>query len=192
MSIKDDVNYVKTELSSDEKILESAFKLESFYKKYKIMIWGTVIVLLLIFTIKTGMDAIYRSKLEAANKALSTLQQKADNAEARKVLKEKNPALYELFEFSQAIKKKDIAALKVLSGSKNEIISDISQYSIDAIEQKSTSSKFYKDLSYFEQAYLSIKAGDKKRAKNKLRLIDERSPLFMPAKILEHGTLKTN
>ena len=71
MSIKDDVKYVKAELSGDEKILESAFKIEELYKKYKFVIWGIVVALILAFAGKTGMDAIYDAKLADANKAFS-------------------------------------------------------------------------------------------------------------------------
>ena len=192
MSIKDDVNYVKTELSSDEKVLESAFKLESLYKKYKMVIWGVAGALLLFFVVSTGMEALRQSKLEAANQALLTLQQKADDAEAMKVLKENNPSLYELYMLSQAAKKQDVTALKALSGSQNDIVADMSRYSIGTIEKKPEDSKLYKELAYLEEAYLAIKSGDTQKAKNKLELIDERSSLSMLAKFLEHATLKAD
>jgi hypothetical protein len=192
VSIKDDVNYVKTELSSDEKVLESAFKLESLYKKYKVVIWGVAGALLLFFVVSTGMEALRQSKLEAANQALLTLQQKADDAEALKVLKENNPSLYELYTLSQAAKKQDLSALKTLVGSKNDIIADMSRYSIGTIEKKPEDSKLYKELAYLEEAYLAIKSGDTQKAKNKLELIDERSSLSTLAKFLEHATLKAN
>jgi hypothetical protein len=192
VSIKDDVNYVKTELSSDEKVLESAFKLESLYKKYKMVIWGVAGALLLFFVVSTGMEALRQSKLEAANQALLTLQQKADDAEAMKVLKENNPSLYELYMLSQAAKKQDITALKALSGSQNDIVADMSRYSIGTIEKKPEDSKLYKELAYLEEAYLAIKSGDTQKAKNKLELIDERSSLSMLAKFLEHATLKAD
>ena len=190
MSIKDDVNYIKTELSSDEKVLESAFKLESLYKKYKLPIWGAVGALLLFFVISTGMDALRQSRLEAANAALLTLQKKPDDAEARSVLKEKNPALYELFVFSQAAAKKDVEALTALKTSGNDILADMSRYSIGAIEKKPVDSSTYKELAYLEEAYVAIKAGDTKQAKAKLALIDVRSPLATFAKLLEHSTIK--
>jgi len=192
VSIKDDVNYVKTELSSDEKVLESAFKLESLYKKYKMVIWGVAGALLLFFVVSTGMEALRQSKLEAANQALLTLQQKADDAEAMKVLKENNPSLYELYMLSQAAKKQDVTALKALSGSQNDIVADMSRYSIGTIEKKPEDSKLYKELAYLEEAYLAIKSGDTQKAKNKLELIDERSSLSMLAKFLEHATLKAD
>lgn len=192
MSIKDDVNYVKTELSSDEKVLESAFRLESLYKKYKMVIWGVAGALLLFFVVSTGMEALRQSKLEAANQALLTLEQKADDTEAMKVLKENNPSLYELYMLSQAAKKQDVTALKALSGSQNDIVADMSRYSIGTIEKRPEDSKLYKELAYLEEAYLAIKSGDTQKAKNKLELIDERSSLSMLAKFLEHATLKAD
>ena len=190
MSIKDDVNYVKAELSGDEKVLESAFKLESLYKKYKTVIWGTVIALLLFFAVKTGMETWKHSKLEAANQAFLTLQQKPEDAQALKLLKENNPSLYELYTLSQAGKKQDIKALQTLSGSSNDIVSDMSRYSVGAIEKKPVDSKLYKEMAYLEEAYVAIKAGDTAGAKRKLELIGERSPLATMAKLLEHSTLK--
>jgi hypothetical protein len=190
VSIKDDVNYVKTELSGDEKVLESAFKLESLYKKYKKVIWGAAGAAVLFFAATTGMDALKQSRLEAANQAFLTLQQKADDAQALSILKENNPALYELYTLSQAAKKQDAKALGSLSKSQNGIVADMSRYSAGAIEKKPVDSKLYKEMAYLEEAYVAIKAGDIKQAKSKLELIDERSPLAMLAKLLEHSTLK--
>jgi len=190
VSIKDDVNYVKSELSSDEKVLESAFKLETFYKKYKFLIWGTVGALLLFFVVTTGMEAVRQSKLESANQAFLTLQNKPDDAKALAILKENNPALYEVYTFSQAAHKEDTKTLAALSGSKNEIIADMSRYTAAAIEKKPVDSKLYTELAYLEEAYVLIKAGDVKKAKAKLEMIDGRSQLATFAKLLEHSTLK--
>ena len=192
MSIKDEVKFVKEELSSDEKVLESAFKLETFYKKNKVIIWGVIGALVLFFAVKTGMEEVRQSKLEAANQAYLTLEQKPDDANALSVLKENNPALYELYTLSQAAKKQDAEALKQLSNSKNDIVADMSRYTASVIEKAPKDSKVYKELAYFEEAYVAIKAGDIQKAKNKLALIDERSPLATLAKFLEHATLKAN
>jgi hypothetical protein len=179
-------------LSSDEKVLESAFKLESIYKKYKTVIWGAAGAVVLFFAVTTGMEVLKQSKLEAANQAFLTLQQKADDSEALKILEEKNPSLYELYILSQAAKKQDITTLKVLSNSKNDIVADMSRYSMGTIEKKPEDSKLYKELAYLEEAYLAIKSGDTQKAKNKLELIDERSSLSTLAKFLEHATLKVD
>lgn len=190
MSIKDDVKYVKTELSGDEKVLESVFKLESLYKKYKIVVWGAVGAALLFFVVTTGLSAVRQSKLEAANQALLTLQNNPNDTEALSVLKENNPALHEVYIFSQAAKRKDIKRLADISESKNDIIADMSRYTVGAIEKKPVDSKLYTELVYLEEAYIKIKAGDMQEAKSKLALIDGRSSLSMLAKLLEHSTLK--
>jgi len=76
MSIKDDMDYVKKELSADEKMIESALKMESLYKKYKFLIWGVVGISVVGFASKVTMESINEAKLERANKALITLQTK--------------------------------------------------------------------------------------------------------------------
>jgi len=181
---------VKRELSSDEKVLESAFKLETLYKKYKFIIWAVVIGLLLFFVGRNVMHAMNEAKLAEANNAFLTLQTKADDAEALKVLKEKNPALFELFSFSQANQKKDTKVLSTLKNSSNTVIADASAYTLAALEKKSNDSKLYKEMSIMEDAYLAIKSGDIKSAKAKLSLISPDSPLAGLAALLAHSTLK--
>ncbi|MEA1953191.1 MAG: hypothetical protein U9O24_02230 [Campylobacterota bacterium] len=190
MSIKDDVNYVKKELSGDEKILESAFKIEEIYKKYKLLIWASAVAIILFFIGKTAMDAMNKAKLEEANKAFLTLQENADNKEALTVLKEKNPELFELFSYAQAVKKQDSKALATLANSKNEVIADSSKYITAVLENRSSDSKLYKEMALFQSAYLAIKAGDTKSAKEKLDLIEEGTSLSMLSSLLKHSTIK--
>ena len=190
MSIKDDVKYVEKSLSGDEKVLESVFKIEEFYKKYKFVVWGTVAALILFFAGKVAMEAMHEAKLADANKAFLTLQSKADDTQALQTLKEKNPALFELFTYSQAVKNKDVNALNALAGSSNAVIADSSKYVAATLENKSSDSTLYKEMALLDAAYLAIKVGDIKGAKAKLELIDERSSLSMLASLLKHATLK--
>jgi hypothetical protein len=185
-----DIADIKRELSSDEKLLESAFKLETVYKKYKFVIWGIAIALVLFFAGTKIMEAMNQNRLEEANSAFLTLQEKADDAKALALLKEKNLALYEFFTYAQAAKNKDVKVLSGLTKSSNEFISDASKYSIATIEKKLTDSTLYKEMALLEGAYLAIKAGDIKSAKEKLELIKERSPLSSLAQLLNHATLK--
>ena len=192
MGIKDDVNYVKRELSGDEKVLESAFKLESLYKKYKFHLWGAIVVLILFFGGRSVMSALHEAKLEKANEAFLTLQQNSDDADALKVLQENNPALSELYTYAQAAKKGDIKALESLSTSTNSVIADASGYTASVLNNKPVDSKLYKEMSLFEEAYLAILAGDVKTAQNKLDLIDDRSSLSVIREFLQHSTIKAN
>lgn len=192
VSIKDDVNYVKKELSGDEKVLESAFKLESLYKKYKFQLWGVVAALILFFGGQSVMNAIHEAKLVKANEAFLTLQTNNDDANALNVLEENNPTLLALYNYAQAAKKQDIKALESLATSSNDVIADASGYTAGVLSRKPVDSKLYKEMALFEEAYLAIVAGDIKMAKDKLELIDERSPLAVITDFLRHSTIKEN
>ncbi len=190
MNIADAGKEIKKELSGDEKVLESVFKLETLYKKYKFIIWAIVVVVILSFIGKVVMQTMHESKLAEANDAFLILQQKPDDTKALTILEKNNPELFELFSYSQASKEQDISALQVLAESKNSVISDASRYAQSILDNKPIDSKLYKEMVLFQQAYLAIKTGDTKLANSKLSLIDERSPLFTLATLLKHSTLK--
>lgn len=189
VSIKDDV---KKELTESEKMIANAFKLEAFYKKYKYHLWGVAAALILFFGGQAVMDAMHQAKLEKANEAFLTLQSNSSDANALQVLKENNPALLELYTFSQAVQQEDVKALEALASSKNSVIADASGYTAAALNKKPTDSKLYKELALFEEAYLAIVAGDTKTAQNKLELIDDRSSLSVVTEFLKHSTIKAN
>jgi hypothetical protein len=190
VSIKDDVKYVKKELSGDEKVLESAFKLETIYNKYKFIIWAVVVAVILFFVGTTVMKSMEQFKLEDANTAFLTLQQNPKDTAALETLKKKNPSLFELYTFSQAAHAEDTKALEALQNSKNDIISDASKYTVAVTKREPVDSKLYAELSLIQEAYVLIKSGDSVKAKAKLQLIDERSTLHMLSKLLEHSMIK--
>jgi len=181
---------VKKELSGDEKVLESAFKLETYYKKYKVIIWAVLIGLVFFFVGKTVMQSMHEAKLAEANRAFLTLQENPSDTSALVTLKEKNPALFELLTYANASKSQNLKVLTTLKSSKNEVIADASTYISAVLENKKSDSKLYKEMAILEDAYLAIKAGNTKAAKSKLELIDERSQLHTLASLLTHSTLK--
>jgi len=192
VSIKDDFKRIKKELSGDEKVLVSAFKLETLYKKHKLKIWTLVSLLIFLFVGTTVNSALNEVKLEDANKAFLVLQTKADDKEALETLKKKNPALFELYSYAQAIEKKDIKTLEKLSTSSNSIIADASAYTAGVLNEKPVDSELYKELSLLLEAYIAMKENNTKKAKSKLELIDERSPLGIIAGFLKHSTIKAH
>ena len=185
-----DIADVRKELSSDEKILESAFKLETLYKKYKFVIWGVAVALVLFLVGRTVIVSLEEARLAEANQAFLSLQANPNDTAALKILEEKNPALYELYRYAQAVKKEDIETLKTLSNSQNEVIADSSRYSAAVLEKQTTDSKLYDQMVLLEEAYLAIQKGDMKSANEKLDLIDERSPVATVAELLKHSTIK--
>lgn len=183
---------VKQELSSDEKVLESAFKLETLYKKYKYLIWGVVVALILFFVGRSVMMAMEEARLADANSAFMALQENSEDSVALNTLKEKNPALFELYSYAQAAKNGDQNTLSGMANSKNDIIADTSKYTAAVLSQQTADSVLYKEMVLLEEAYLAIKGGDMKKAKEKLELIDPRSPVATLAQLLKHSTIKAN
>ena len=183
---------VKRELSSDEKVLESAFKLETLYKKHKIKIWAVTVALVVFFGGKAIEKSMHESQLASANKAFLVLQQKPDDKAAFETLKENNPALLELFFYAQAVKNHDSKTLSTLSSSKNSVIADASAYTAGVLAKKPVDSTLYNEMALLEEAYVAIEAGDSKTAKQKLEMIDERSALAVVSGFLKHSTIKAN
>jgi hypothetical protein len=69
MSIKENVDYVKTGLSSEEKFLESFVKSERFFKKYKTLIFAFVIIIIvgiIGFFIKENLVEVAKKKYKYA------------------------------------------------------------------------------------------------------------------------------
>ena len=59
MSIKENVDYIKSELSSEEKLLEGFVKSERFFKKYKNLLIALVVAIVLgsiFYVVKKSFD----------------------------------------------------------------------------------------------------------------------------------------
>ncbi|KIM07115.1 MAG: hypothetical protein KU29_07530 [Sulfurovum sp. FS06-10] len=190
MSIQDTLNEAKKELSSDEQILVSAFKLEKLYKKHKIKLFSIIAIVALYFGGTAIMNSIQHQKLVVANSAYLTLLKDANNTQALADLQSNNPKLFELYTYQKAMNNLDTTALKELASSKNEIIADLSAYDLAIIEGKPAKSEYLEDVALVNNAYLLIKEGKMKEAKEQLDMINEESPVFNIAKIIKHYTIK--
>ncbi len=189
MSLKVQAKFVEDSLSADEKVLESAFKLERLYKKYKFIIWGVVALIIIYF----GASAIYswhrNNQLQEANNAYLTLEQNPKDSSALETLKKDNPKLYELLRYKQSIKSGNESELKKLSSIPDTLITDIAKYHAAVLKSKVVDSQYYHDMSLLEGASQDLKDGKIDSAKNKLSLISESSPAAGVAKLLRHYTL---
>ena len=184
------IDDVKKELSGDEKMLASAFKVEKIYKKHKLKIFAVVGIIIAYFGGTAIMDSLAQSKREKANAAYLVLEKNAKDSEAINSLKSNNPALFELFSYQEAIKNSDATVLKSLTTSKNEIIADLASYHLNVIEGKSSDSKFNADMAKIYNAGLLIKEGKVSEAKDELELISEDSPMSNISKMIKHYSIK--
>lgn len=198
MNLKENMQALKEELSSEEKFFESAVKTERFVKKYKKPMIASVIVVLLGLGGSVIYQIINDAKVERANTALNTLLMNPMDQNALKELSSQDGSLYELYSLSKALRDNDLKTLQTLKGAKSFEVADIASYesavlskddkALDAYSKKQGS--IYQELAVIELAVLSIQKGDSKAAHTSLALIKEDSAVYPLAQMLSHYGVK--
>ena len=198
LSLKQDLNMVKEELSSEEKFFEKAVITEKFVKKYKnFMIAAVVVVVALV-----GTNIIYtqyeENNINQANAALATLQADASNEVALNQLQSLSPSLHDVWLFSQAVAKHDTQVLESVKNSKALLVSDLSSYELASDSQNIDTLKnyamkenaTYADLAKVKAAVILMNEDKIKDAHEELSQIAVSSPLAQVANALMHYGVK--
>lgn len=198
MSLKNDIEMVKEELSSEEKFFEKAVITEKFVKKYKNVIIGSIVAIVIV----VGANIVYNineaQRIDAANTALAELTQDAKNSAAQARLESLSPTLYDVWSYSQAVATQNVEALKKLSKSNTPIVNDLALYEtaqelqsiqeLDAYASKQDA--IFKDLAVVQSAILLMNEQKVDEAHDKLSTIASNSPLAQIAKLLSHYGVK--
>lgn len=198
MSIKENIQTLKDELSAEEKIFESTIRVERFVKKYQKPLIASVISLLLVAGGAIAYQAYDQAKIENSNIALNALLLNPDNKEALGNLEKENTALYELYSLSKAIQTSDLKALQTLVQAKSPEVADIATYETAVLmnDQKALEKytkkqgAIYEDMALIQIAVDLIQKGDSVAAHDKLALIKEDSALYTTAQTLSHFGVK--
>lgn len=190
MSIKENVDYVKNELSNEEKFLENFVKSERFLKKYKTLIF-TIIALIILgaigFVIKTNIDET--NKLEA-NIALSKFLDTNDE-KALATLKDKNEKLYEIALFLKAKKENKTAEINI------PLLKELAKFqmaletkNLEELNNLSMQNDFLlKEFAIFNKALLLANEGKFEESKTTLNQIPQTSKASELANLLNHYLL---
>lgn len=187
MSLKENIDYVKEEISAQESFMESFFKIEKIYKKYKLVIFaGVTIAIIGTIGYYVSNYVKLQNKIEA-NKVFNQLLENPNNKKALATLKEKNQKLYnialfmqdpsatndveflkELSLYSQAIKKKNINKLTSVIENQNFLL---------------------KDFALLNKGLILAQNKQYKKAKETIALIPKNSNLNVLVKMLQHYLL---
>ena len=198
MSIKNDIEMVREELTSEEKFFEKSVITERFIKKYKNIIIGSVVAIIAVVGGNIAYDINYESNVTQANELLTKLNIDSSDKNALSQLKSLSPDLHDVFIYSKAVVNKDIKTLESLKSSKAVLVSDlatyeslqnvkdVSQFNIYALKQDA----IYKDLAQVQSAILLINEGKSDKAHEKLLLISDTSSLSKVVKALLHYGVK--
>ena len=190
MSIKENVDFVKDELNSEEKFIESFVKVERFYKKYKTLIFallGIVIVAVIAITVKANMDE--KNKLEA-NLAFDKILANPQDEVALATLKDKNKNLYGIAMYlsSNAQKAEEVNTPFLKELAKYEVA--LKNKSLDELNNLSMQNDFLlKEFAIFNKALFLTNEKKYVEAKAALALIPQTSKAYELANLLNHYLL---
>lgn len=188
MSLKENVDYVKEELNSEEKFLEGFVKVERFYKKYKLIIIAAVVIVIgSIIGLYTTKSIQESNKLEA-NIAFNKVIENPKDSAAMATLKEKSAQLYQVAQFIEANKAGKVADIQV------KYLKELSDYQtalnakdINKLNSVSMQNDFLlKEFAIFNKALLQVNEGKFEDAKVTLKLIPSDSKASDLVNILNH------
>lgn len=190
MSIKDNVDYIKSELSSEEKFLEGFVKSERFFKKYKNLLIALIVAIvfgLIFYIVKKNIDESNRYE---SNLLLNSYLENNDE-KALENLKNKNKTLYEIAVFLKAKQDNKTAEITL------PILKELSEYEIaknkndiDALEKLSMKGDFLlKDYALFNRALILTNEGKYQEAKDTISKISSDSKTIELVNLLNHYLL---
>ncbi|MCK9161628.1 MAG: hypothetical protein GX118_06430 [Arcobacter butzleri] len=184
MSLKENIQYVKTELTAQEQFIESFVKAEKFYKKNKNVIIAIVIATILAIIGTLVYDYSKGQNMVKANIALNEFLVDNNNQEALNRLQQTNKELYEI-----ALHIKDSTHIPNVA-----IFKEIAQFQKALEENDSatintliTNSNFlFKDYAVVTKALQEIKAGEFESAKNSINMLQDDSASTELANLIRH------
>lgn len=194
MSVKNNLDFIKNEFSSDEKIIENAFRLEILYKRYKHIVWGILGVVAILVLFMGAKSLIVESNSKKSSEILSSLLENPNDENLRASLKKSNENLYSLFLLKESLDNGNTADLQELGNAKNEFVKYLANYHLGSFERDleilERSDKYaLGDLAKLESAYMMIQNNKITDAKNILNTIPKDSQLAEIAQILAHTTI---
>lgn len=190
MSIKENVDYIKSELSSEEKLLEGFVKSERFFKKYKNLLIALIVAIVIgsiIYFVKKSFD---ESNKYESNILLNNYLEKGDE-KALQSLKDKNNSLYQIALYLKARQDGKSAEISL------PILKELSEFElaknkndIEALDKLSMKGDFLlKDYALFNKALILTNEGKYQEAKDTIAKISSDSRTIELVNLLNHYLL---
>jgi len=186
--MKENVDYIKQELSTEEKFFESTVKLERFWKKFKYLIIAVVVIIVAAvvgINYKSSVDA--QNKI-AANEALNLFIKDFKNEKALNDLQALDKNLYEVALYLKASKENKVATVNVPYLKELMLYNDALSKKDEVVLNDLTMNNNFllKEFAFFNKALLLTKDGKYEEAKSVLKLIPESSQANQLAQLLLH------
>jgi hypothetical protein len=187
MSLKDNMDFVKEELNSEEKFLESFVKVERFFKKYKLLIISAVVIVVLgVIALSVTSYLKEQNKIEA-NIVFQKVLKDPNDTKALESLKGLNTKLYDIALFNQKNAQKDSSINTEFFKELLAYEKAINEQNIEKLNSVSMEKNFLlKEFAIFNKALILAKDGKYQEAKDALKLIPETSQVKDLVTLLNH------
>ncbi len=189
MSLKENVSYIKDEISTEEQFFENFFKIEKFYRKYKKIILVTSLLVVTGVIGFTILKYTNEKNIIAANDAYSKVMLDNEDKASLDELKSINEKLYNIALF-QITKDKTIAT-------DAQFVEDIAAYNsavaksdlvtLDGMIMKQDF--LLKDFAVLSKTLILIDKKEYKKAKETISRIDEKSRILPLSNMIKHFLL---
>ncbi len=184
MSLKENIDYMKTELTAQEQFIENFVKAEKVFKKYKTLILGALVGIVILIMAMVGYDYMEEQNKIKANLAFNEFIKDKNNEQALQTIKENNKNLSEI---AMHIKDEnhipDVAVFKEIAMFQNAVKSGDTK-TIDSL--LSNNNFLFKDYAVVIKALQAIKAGDLTLAEQTIKMLPKDSMSSDLASLLEH------
>ncbi len=189
MSLKENINYIKEEVSNEDKIFESFFKLEKFYKKYKFIIIASIISILSYVITVNVLSYLKEQSDIKANIAYNKVLLNNKDDKSLQILKEENKVLFDIATYKNSndnTLQNDVLYLKQIALFNKAI----KEKDIKTIDSLIIDSNFLlRDYAIFNKALLLIDDKNYIKAKKTLEQIANTSEIKQASDLLKHFLL---
>lgn len=181
---------IKQEFEQDEKILESAFRLERLVKKYKYYLIALVVLIVAWVGYRSVYGVITENKAQKISALYTELTQNPDNTLLQDQLQAESKGLYDLYTLMRIDLAQEGAEthLKELVDSPNPLVRELATYELASLKQENLSqvSGVMADFAKIQQAYLYLSKNQIPEARKELESIGLDSALYGIASQMKH------
>lgn len=181
---------IKQEFEQDEKILESAFRLERLVKKYKYYLIALVVLIVAWVGYRSVYGVMTENKAQKISTLYTELTQNPDNTLLQDQLQAESKGLYDLYTLMRIDLAQEGAEthLKELVDSPNPLVRELATYELASLKQENLSqvSGVMADFAKIQQAYLYLSKNQIPEARKELESIGLDSALYGIASQMKH------
>ncbi|NQY92837.1 MAG: hypothetical protein HRT43_01615 [Campylobacteraceae bacterium] len=191
MSSKENVEFVKEELNSEEKFLEGFVKIERFYKKIKVIVIGVVAVVVLAIGGITYTNYANTANKKESNIAFNKFLKDNNDKASLETLQNTNKQLFEVAKYLKAKNENKDVEVNIT------FLKDLAQYTkalkSENIEELSSLSQqndfLLKEFALFNKALILANNAEYVDARETLKLISKTSRVKDLVVLLNHYLL---